>query len=207
MKLVRHSSIHVCGIALEALLLIITPRSNLSIKLLPILQGKAIVPPSLVGLTLQDDCDVDYNEFERFREHLLTEVLTACYKSNRAYYIDSCTCAIEEFCSPTFKPNPQTAYQLEAALFCLSAVSLDASKRALLLGKSPAVQEAAAKACKSQSQESIEAKDIPEDSKKHDEKLSRTILVLRNAPQIAVSNPLFLVQMCRFIGKVSTENF
>lgn len=202
-KSVLHPSIHVCGIALEALMLIITPASNLSTKLLPMLQGKAIFPPSLVGLTSQDDCDVDYNEFERFREHLLTEVLIACYRSNRSYYIESCTGAIEEFCSNTFEPSPQTAYQLEAALFCLSAVSIDASKRAILLGSSPAAHESAAKACRMHSQEIIEGKDIHQDAKKHDECLGRTIRALCNAPQVALSNPLFLSQMCRCIGKVS----
>jgi hypothetical protein len=206
MKSVSHPTIHVCGIALEALVYIITPRSDLATQLLPMLQGKAIVPPSLVGLTTQDECEVDFNEFERFREHLLTEILTSCYTSNRAYYIESCTCAIEEFCSFSANPSPQTAYQLEAALFCLSAVSIDASKRALLVAASPAAQTAAAKACKMRNDENIGIEEISQNSRKHDEHLARTIRALCNAPNSALSNPLFLSQMCRFIGKVSQRH-
>ncbi len=182
---------------------IITPRSDLATKLLPMLQGKAIIPPSLVGLTSQDECDVDYDEFERFREHLLNEILISCYTSNRVYYIESCTCAVEEFCS--FSASPQTAYQLEAALFCLGAVSIDASKRALLVNASPAAQEAAAKACKLRNTESISVENIAQDSSKHDEHLARTIRALCKAPESVLSNPMFLSQMCRFIGKVSPK--
>lgn len=169
------------------------------------LQGKAIVPPFLVGLTLHDECDVDYNEFERFREYLLSEILISCYTISRGYYMESCTCAIEEFCSSSVGSAAQTAYQLEAALFCLSAVSIEASKRALLTLASPAAQEASAKACKLRNNENIDAKHISQDSKEHDEHLGRTIRALRNAPVAALSNPLFLSQMCRFIGKVSEK--
>ncbi len=202
-KAVKHPSIHVCGIALEALSLILIPRSDLAIQLLPMLQGKAIIPPVLVGLALQDQCDVDYNEFERFREHLLTEILVSCYTINRAYYVESCVSAIEEFCSASSIPNIQTAYQLEAALFCLGAVSIDATQRALLVLKSPAAQEAAAKASKMRNNETFDVAKITEDSKLHDENLARTMRTLCNTPEIALSNPLFLSQMCRFIGKVS----
>lgn len=205
MKSVRHPSIHVCAIALEAIMLILTPKSDIATHLLPMLQGKAIVPPFLVGLAAHDECDVDFNEFERFREHLLSETLISCYISNRAYYIESCTCAIEEFCSNPDSASAQISYQLEAALFCLSAVSIEASKRALLTQASPASQEAAAKACKLRNNEDIEAKDIAQNSKLHDDNLGRVMHALKNAPVAALSNPLLLSQMCRFIGKVSKQ--
>jgi hypothetical protein len=206
MRSVRHPSVHVCGIALEAFVLLISPKSDLAIKLLPILQGKAIVPSFLVGLTSQNDCDVDFDEFERFREHLLSEILITCYISNRGYFIESCTSAIEEFCSVSRNPDPQTAYQLEAALFCLSAVSIEASKRALLVSASPSAQEAAAKACRLRNNESIEAKDIAHNAKIHDESLGKTVHALCNAPEVALTNPLFLSQMCKFLGKVRLQN-
>lgn len=202
MKSVRHPSIHVCGIALEALNFLLSPRSDLSTQLLPLLQGKAIVPSFLVGLSSQDQCDVDHNEFERFREHLLTDILISCYKTNRNYYIESCTSAIDEFCS-TGSTNAQVAYQLEAALFCLGAVSIEATKRAALFLKSPAAQEAAAKASRLQNHENVDVQSISDDSKLHDDHLAKTIRTLSNAPEVALSNPLFLSQMCRFIGKVS----
>lgn len=52
-----------------------------------------------------------------------------------------------------------------------------------------------------QSHETIEAKDIHQDARKHDESLGRAIRALCNAPQVALSNSLFLSQMCRFIGR------
>ena len=36
----------------------------------------AIKPEDILS---QDECDVDYHEFERFREHLLVEILVKCY--------------------------------------------------------------------------------------------------------------------------------
>ena len=204
MKAAAHPSIHVCGIALEAFPPFVTPSSDMALRLLPILQGRAIVPPSLVGMSNFDSCDVDFHEFEKFREHLLGDILVACYTSSRSYYIESCTSAVEEFC--TSSPTPQLPYQLEAALFCLSAVSVDASKRALLVNATPAAQAAAAKACASRisGKGILENINISEDAKRHDEQLSRCTHALAKNMAIASSNPLSLAQMCRFVGKVSS---
>jgi len=201
LKSATHPSIHVCGIAFEALIPIITTKSGLATQVLPIVQGKAIIPPSLIGISSQDECDVDYHEFERFREHLLVDILLHCYTSNRSYYLESCATAVEEFCSILSSPTPQTPYQLEAALFCLGAVSIDASKRALLVSASPAAQEAALKACNLRNDESLGIENIANDSRIHDEQLARTIHALYKGPSIATSSPLSLSQMCILIGK------
>lgn len=201
LKAASHPSILVCGIALESLNTLVTPSSALSMRLLTVLQGRAIVPPSLVGMNPPDDCAVDFDEFQRFREYQLSDVLMACYISNRAYYVESCASAVEEFCAST--TNPQLPYQLEAALFCLSAVAMDASKRALLLTATPTVRIAAAKACASEHYDkaAMDADAIGEDAKRHNEQLERCIRALAKVPTVALSNPLALSQMCRFIGK------
>jgi len=201
LKAASHPSILVCGIALESLHTLVTPSSALAMRLLTVLQGRAIVPPSLVGMNTPDDCAVDFDEFQRFREYQLSDVLMACYISNRAYYVESCASAVEEFCAST--TNPQLPYQLEAALFCLSAVAMDASKRALLLTSTPAAQIAAAKACASEQYDraAMDANAIGEDAKRHNEQLERCIRALAKVPTVALSNPLALSQMCRFIGK------
>jgi hypothetical protein len=204
MKATSHPSLNVYSIALDAFNFCISAKTDLPTRLLPILQGKAIAPPSLVGLSSDVDVDIDFHEFERFREHQLTEILSNCYINCRPYYMESCCIAIEEFCSGN--PNPHTAYQLEAALFCLCAVSVDASKRALLVNASPAAQAAAAKACASQisGPSTANVAGIGEDAKHHDEKLSRCILAVSNCQSISsFNNPLFLSQLCRLLGKVS----
>lgn len=204
MKAMSHSSLNVYSIALDAFNSCIGASSDLPTRLLPILQGKAIVPPSLVGLSNDFDADIDFHEFERFRENQLTDILCNCYVNCRSYYMESCCIAIEEFCSGV--PNPHTPYQLEAALFCLCAVSFDASKRALLIKASPAAQAAAAKACASQLPGSTVANvaGIGEDARHHDQKLSRCILAVYKCQSISsFNNPFFLCQLCRLLGKVS----
>ena len=187
---------------MEAFHPLITPETDVSIRLLPVLQGKAIVPPDLVGMTTSSDCGVDLHEFERLRGHLLSEVLLACYISNRSYYIESCVSAIDEFCTAPI--SPQLPYQLEAALFCLSAISVDASKRALLVSASPAAQAAAFRACTSRygRDSKINENNVGQDAKRHDELLAKCIRSIASSPSVASSNPLSLSQMCRFIGKV-----
>lgn len=198
MKAVSHPSLHVCGIALEALPSLIQPGSQLAIQLLPILQGKAIIPPCFAGLPSSEECGVDIHEYENFRENLLSEALVACYISCRSYYIESCSSAIEEFC--TSHPNPQLHYQLEAAIFCLCAVSIDASKRALLVGKSPAVQAAAARASTPKKGSEVDF-DIAKDAKVHDDQLARCVIALSRSSNFLLSNPVTLARMCRFFAK------
>ena len=203
-KAASHPSLNVYSIALDTFKFLINASSDLPTRLLPILQGRAIAPPCLVGLSSDYDVDIDFHEFERFREHQLTETLSNCYVNCRSYYMESCCIAIEEFCSST--PTPHTSFQLEAALFCLCAVSFDASKRALLSNASPAAQAAAAKACASQipGTSAVDVSAISEDAKHHDEKLSRCIIAVSKCQGLSsFNNPLFLSQLCRLLGRVS----
>ena len=201
LKAAAHPSVHVSGISIEALPSLITAGTDLSVRLLPILQQKAIVPSSLRGIPSAQgaqDCGVDFHEYANFREHLLSAALVACYRGNRLFYMESCAAAIDEFCSTAV--TPQLPYQLEAALFCLSAVSMEASKRALLVNASPAAQAAAAKV--SSLQRHDVASDISQDCQRHDEELAKCIIALLKNPANATANPLTLAQMCRFLGKV-----
>eukprot|EP00563_Minutocellus_polymorphus_P006543 CAMPEP_0181034076 /NCGR_PEP_ID=MMETSP1070-20121207/7616_1 /TAXON_ID=265543 /ORGANISM="Minutocellus polymorphus, Strain NH13" /LENGTH=1222 /DNA_ID=CAMNT_0023111583 /DNA_START=327 /DNA_END=3995 /DNA_ORIENTATION=- len=202
LKGAAHPSIHVCGICLEAIPSLIAPGSNYSDRLLPILQQRAIVPATLRGNRAGaggQDADVDFHEYTSFRENLLSAALAACYKNNRSFYMESCASAIDEFCAAPL--TPQLPFQLEAALFCLCAVSMDASKRALLVGASPAAQSAAAKASVALGQ--AQTADIAADAKKHDEELAKCTFSIAQNPATATSNPLTLAQMCRFIAKYS----
>lgn len=202
LKAAAHPSVHVCGIALEALPRLVCPETNLSIRLLPVLQRRAIIPHSHVGISpsldASDHCGVDFHEFESFREHLLSDGLLACYRNGRGFYMESCASAVDEFCAaPT---SVKVSFQLEAALFCLCAVALDASKRALLLNASPAAQAAASKASALR-QGHDESGSVAEDARHHDTQLGRCTSALAKKPVCATSNPLTLTQMCRFLGK------
>jgi len=201
---VSHSSLNVYSLALDAFTFLINPRNDLSTRLLPLLQSKAITPPSLVGLSSHHDADIDFHEFERFRESQLAEILSTCYINCRSYYIDSCCMAIEEFCSVA--PSPHTSFQMEAALFCLCTVSIDASKRALLADASPAAIKAVAKALSSQQPGILDVDEtvVSDDAKNHDEKLAKCIMEISKCQAISsFNNPLFLSQLCRLLGAVS----
>lgn len=205
LKGAAHPSIHVCGICLEAIPSLIAPGSNYSDRLLPILQQRAIVPATLRGnhaAAGAEDADVDFHEYTSFRENLLSAALAACYKNNRGYYVESCASAVDEFCAAPL--TPQLPFQLEAALFCLCAVSMDVSKRALLVGASPAALSAAAKASASLGQ--AQTADIAADAKHHDEELAKCTFSIANNPITATSNPLALAQLCRFIAKVRLDS-
>ena len=120
-KATSHPSVYVCGIAVEALAEVVKSNSELSSRLLPHLQGKAIVPMNLVN-----DVDGSFDDYINFRERVLTSGLIACYTGCSTFYLESCGSAIEEFCNAT--PSPHLPYQLEAALFCMIAVAGKASK-------------------------------------------------------------------------------
>ena len=120
-KAASHPSVYVCGIAVEALAVIIPSNIELSTKLLPYLQGKAIIPFHLIG-----DVDGSLDDYINFRDRVLTDTLVACYTGCGTFYLESCASAIEEFCQAS--PSQHLPYQLEAALFCMIAVSARASK-------------------------------------------------------------------------------
>lgn len=119
-KAVAHPSIDVCGISLEAFSAIVPSNTDLSTRLLPYLQGKAIIP-----FQLRNDAE-GYNEFVDFRDHFLKDALVACHEGCGVFYLTSCGSAIEEFCQATVSPH--LPHQLEAALFCLVAVSSKTKK-------------------------------------------------------------------------------
>jgi len=121
-KAIAHPSIDVCGIALEAFSDIAPSNTELSTRLLPYLQGKAILP-----VQLRNDTE-RIEEFIDFRDRFLKEALVACYTGCRSYYLTSCASAIEEFCQAAALPH--VPHQLEAALFCVVAVSSKAQKSA-----------------------------------------------------------------------------
>ena len=121
-KAIAHPSIDVCGIALEAFSDIAPSNTELSTRLLPYLQGKAILP-----VQLRNDTE-RIEEFIDFRDRFLKEALVACYTGCSTYYLTSCASAIEEFCQAAALPH--VPHQLEAALFCVVAVSSKAQKSA-----------------------------------------------------------------------------
>ncbi|KAL7530460.1 hypothetical protein ACHAXR_006117, partial [Thalassiosira sp. AJA248-18] len=120
-KAASHPSVYVCGIAVEALAVIAPSNRDLSTRLLPHLQGKAIIPYHLIG-----NVDGSFDDYTNFRDRVLTDALIACFKGCSTFYLESCGSAIEEFCQAT--PSPHLPYQLEAALFCMIAVSGRAAK-------------------------------------------------------------------------------
>jgi len=194
----RHLCVH--SIAIDGLKSTLT--NDTATDLLILFQGKAVIPSSLIGLS-EDDVDFDLNEFGRFREHQLAETLNECYVYCRSFYIESCCTAIEEFCSVS--PTPLLPFQMEAAIFCLNAVSIDATKRALLASASPAAKTAATKACASQYPHAsvMDLQMIGEDASTHDSLLSRCLIALNSVPDAVSQNSLFLFQISRLLGRVS----
>lgn len=121
LKAVAHPSLYVCGIAVEALTNVTPTSAELSAKLLPFLQGKAIIPFHLI---YNDDGGLE--EYLLFRERVLADGLSGCYSGCNSFFLQSCSSAIEEFCQASLTPH--TPFQLEAALFCMVAVSKKAVK-------------------------------------------------------------------------------
>eukprot|EP00985_Skeletonema_marinoi_P032421 scaffold39130_cov139-Skeletonema_marinoi.AAC.4 len=120
-KAVAHPSVYVCGIAVEALTNVAPSSAELSTKLLPFLQGKAIIPFHLI-----ENDDGGLEEYINFRERVLADGLAGCYAGCNAFFLQSCSSAIEEFCQAS--PTSHLPYQLEAALFCMVAVAEKAVK-------------------------------------------------------------------------------
>lgn len=115
-KAVAHPSVYVCGIAVEALTNVTPSSAELSTKLLPFLQGKAIIPVHLI-----DNDDGGLEDYINFRERVLVEGFAGCYTGCNTFFLQSCSSAIEEFCQAS--PSAHLPYQLEAALFCMVAVA------------------------------------------------------------------------------------
>jgi hypothetical protein len=198
-----HPLLQICSISIAAFSSLSRLSHQLAIRILQILQSRAIIPPSLVGLPSPAiSIDVDLEEFHSFRENILSDVLRSCYITSRSYYVESCVTAVEEFCTSAscqVETNVQLPFQLEAALYCLCAVAEDATKRALLHWVSPAAQNAAEKASFSIRNTGDMVLNTAVDAAKHDEQLTRCVTSLANFPILAYSNTLVLGQMCHFL--------
>jgi len=112
----------------------VTPSSvALAQELLPTLQRRGITPHNSrdgsVSLATLDTTGVSYDEFQDFRENVLSDALVACWSANGAGYMDSCTLAVEEFCSDD--RTKEVSFHLEAAIFCVETIgdfALDSHK-------------------------------------------------------------------------------
>lgn len=190
LKAAAHPSVNICGIALEALAELAAYDENFPLRLLPILQHRAIVPHVLdsgnPSLAASEVSGVDIYEFESFRSTVLNDSLLACYRRNQDYYMNSCSVAVEEFCKTA--PTVKTSFQLEAALYCLSAVADESiAMGQALLTKSFVAENVKSDMC---------------NTKK--DQITRCTQLLETKPVCMTANPLTLSQACRFIGKVST---
>jgi hypothetical protein len=125
MKAGSHPSVHVSGMVIPVIAQITDRMPSLVHDLLPALQRRAIIPhvfqSGVVYLASPSSCGVNFHDFERFRDSVLTDALIACWKVLGDAYLDSCTSAVEEFCSDT--GSMQVSLHLEAAVFCIAAVS------------------------------------------------------------------------------------
>jgi hypothetical protein len=183
-----HPMVNICGIALEALSGLAALDQNFPLQLLPILQHRAIIPHIMNGglpsVEASEVCGVDIHEFDSFRSTILSNALASCYKRSPDYYMNSCTTAVEEFC--TAPPTVKTSFQLEAALYCLGAVASDSiSAGQILMTPSTTVVNV--------------SRDMNDTTKNQ---LSRCTEQLEKKPVCFTANPLTLAQTCRFLGKV-----
>jgi hypothetical protein len=187
LKSAAHQSVNICGVALDALTELAAKDETFALRLLPILQHRAIVPHVLdsgnPSLAASEVCGVDTFEFESFRSTVLNMALKSCYRKNEDYYMNSCSVAVEEFCKAA--PTVKTSFQLEAALYCLGAVA----------GESIAGGQARL------TKEFI-AENVSSDmSNIKKNQLARCSQLLEMKPVCMTANPLTLSQACRFIGK------
>lgn len=126
-KAAAHPFVHISAIALASLIDVTRRGYAGAGTLLPVLQRRAIVPhlivpPGRLTIIAHEICGVSFHEFESFRNGILSEFLRVCWRIDPTNFMDSCTAAIEEFCS-TQHVSPELSLQLEAALFCVEVVS------------------------------------------------------------------------------------
>jgi hypothetical protein len=123
----NHPSVHICAICLQVLTRMMPVVLPLSHELLPVLQRRAITPHKLKGGLIDFDasdlCGVAFHEFQSFRATVLSDALVVCWKWNGNHYMDSCTSAVEEFCSVS--SSIDVSLHLEAALFCIEQILIE----------------------------------------------------------------------------------
>lgn len=203
MHAASHKSVHMSGIALKTLPHIMSTGSSINTNILNVLQQRAswsecqsdALTPQ-ISKCIIEEFGVDFDEFESFRENILTAALVSCYLLDRHLYLKSCADTITQVCQTHTKRNWR---QLEAALFCINAVAIEACKHANFFDQSSDIESNSA-----QNTSLFDANRLM-DSRAHNELLSSCINTLSGSLDICVCNPLLLAQMCRFIGKVSFE--
>eukprot|EP00934_Nitzschia_sp_Nitz4_P000247 Nitzschia sp. Nitz4//scaffold384_size14786//6076//10073//NITZ4_008916-RA/size14786-snap-gene-0.0-mRNA-1//1//CDS//3329549943//247//frame0 len=174
-KATCHPSHDVCAIALDAFTNVLPTEPTVVSRLLPILQGRAIVPHQFVNGTIPSILPTEstsfegFLEFDSFRYTALAEVLRACWRVQPEAYYVSCTAAVEEFCGSG--ASVTLSFHLEAALFCIGVVAQE-------VGTLPVETE--------------------KDVQKH---VSKCLAALAVKPKSLLCNPLTLVSVCRFVGK------
>ena len=131
MKATTHRNVHISSLAIEVLTDFLPLDPSFPSRMLPLLQHRAIIPYVLYGtvpsLGASTSSGVDFAEFENFRQNVLADALVACYLQNPKYYMDSCSSAVEEFCSS--HATVEVSFQLEAALYCLTTVAMTATTK------------------------------------------------------------------------------
>jgi hypothetical protein len=124
LKAAAHPHVHIASIAVHTMPLLLSPSNSIVKQILPILQRRAIIPHEVKNgkIELQTDSfsDVSLDDFLDFREHVLSDALIACYKVDGQDFFDSCTSAVEEFC--TEGASIEVSLFLEAAIFCIEAI-------------------------------------------------------------------------------------
>lgn len=125
-KVASHPHVNIASIAIQTMPLLLGPNNSIVREALPVLQRRAIIPHEVTGqkLELQTDSfsDVFLEEFLDFREHVLADALIACWRTDGQGFFDSCTSAVEEFCSEDSCVN--VSLFLEAVIFCIEAVGV-----------------------------------------------------------------------------------
>ena len=128
LKAAGHPSLNICAVSLQVLNRCLPAMPSLANELLPTLQRKAITPHCMknghVSLDGRELSGISFQEFQSFRFNVLADVLVSCWKTYGNHFMDSCTAAVEEFCSVSSSNG--VSFQLEAALFCIETIADDA---------------------------------------------------------------------------------
>jgi len=125
-KAASHPSVNISAIALDVLCELGSKGYTGTEAMLPVLQRKAIIPhhvlPSgYLSLAAYETSGVTFHDFVTYRDTILARFLCLCWRANGIDYMESCTAAVEEFCSD--RPSPELSLQLEAALFCIETMA------------------------------------------------------------------------------------
>lgn len=205
-KCASHPMISICASVLPVVTPLLASETGLATQWLPTLQRLAIIPhhedvipapikgeggddsdeddddednSSVPCLVAVDLCGASYDEYILFRDTVLASALNAAFEGNGGYFMTSCTAAVEEFCAGESSIK-QTAFHLEAALFCLS---VGADQVALQWSNCETISSPPA--CNATTQQCME-------------KCARALSV---KPISLTSNPLTLLMACRFVKK------